>query len=69
MFTWLGFRMFKWAGGPRKTFPEVVVVSMSTITNTHTSSNSTKGEGGGRGKREIDSDEAKTGSKRTKEQA
>ena len=41
--------MFKWAGGPRKTFPEVVVVSMSTITNTHTSSNSTKGEGEGGG--------------------
>ena len=49
MFTSLGFRMFKWAGGPRKTFPEVVVVSTSTISNTHTSSNSTKGEGEGGG--------------------
>ena len=23
-FKWIGFRMFKWPGGPRKTFPEVV---------------------------------------------
>ena len=31
MFKWIRFRMFKWLGGPRKTFPEVVHNTCSYI--------------------------------------